>query len=157
MPSPPPVPRIYLDTSGWLLSITGQEGHEVTDAVLIAAAEGRVELVASWLVRAEVQSAADEGVSDDVRAALLALLENEGVVWVGVDRFIAQDAVSLSSSLARRLAGADAVHLATAVRYGCDYLMALDGKFPFGEQVKGVKVMKPGVVWEQHLLDPLIE
>ncbi len=153
MPSGAKVPLVYLDTSVWLLSIAGQDGHAVTDSILLAAAEGRIDVLASWLVRAEVQTAAAPSVPDDVKEAVAALLDNEGVRWVAVDRFVAQDAVALSQALPKPLAGADAVHLATAVRHQCDYLMALDGKFPFGDQVKGVQVMKPAPVWAVDLLD----
>ncbi len=43
------VPLVYIDTSVWLQSILGQQPHAVTDRVLYAAAEGRINVVASWL------------------------------------------------------------------------------------------------------------
>lgn len=71
--------------------------------------------------------------------------------WVGLDRFVAEAAVELSNSLPKRLAGADAVHLATAVRAGCQYFMAYDRKYPYGDDVQGVTVMNPAVVWDPQL------
>lgn len=123
------------------------------DRMLLAGAEGRIKIEASWLVRAEVQTAAAAGVATNVREAVAELLDNEGVTWITLDRFIANDAVALSRSLPRRLAGADAVHLATAVRRGCGYFMALDGNFPFGDTVKGVEILRPQPVWQPHLFE----
>jgi predicted nucleic acid-binding protein len=142
---------VYLDTSVWLKSVMGEQGHEQSDEVIVAAAEGLIDVVASWLVRAEIQSAAAGAVSQEIRDALGALLDRGGVRWVALDRFVATDAVQLSKSLPKRLAGADAVHLATAVREGCRYFMAYDRKYPYGEDVKGVTVMQPAVVWDPQL------
>jgi predicted nucleic acid-binding protein len=142
---------VYLDTSVWLKSVIGEQGHEQSDEVIHAAAGGLIDVVASWLVRAEVQSAADDAVSQETRDALGKLLEGDGVRWVGLDRFVATDAVQLSNRLSKRLAGADAVHLATAVRAGCQYFMAYDRKYPYGEDVQGVTVMHPAVVWDPQL------
>lgn len=147
-------PLVYLDTSVWLKSVTGEQGHEQSDEVILAAAQGLIDVVASWLVRAEIQSAADDAVSQETRDALGALLDPNGMQWVGLDRFVAEAAVELSNSLPKRLAGADAVHLATAVRAGCRYFMAYDRKYPYGEDVQGVTVMQPAVVWDAQLPYP---
>lgn len=151
------VPRVYLDTSVWLQSIMHQEPHDMCDRVLVAGAEGRIKIEASWMVRAEIQTVAGPEVPADVREAVIALLDNEGVTWIAVDRFIALDALSISQSLPKRLGGADAVHLATAVRRGCDYFMALDDGFPFGQAVNGVRVRRPEPVWQPDLFEATAE
>lgn len=53
--------------------------------------------------------------------------------WADVDRFLARDAGQLAKTWhpkradkKKRLRGADATHLAAAVRLGCDYLMTHD-------------------------------
>ena len=56
-----------------------------------------------------------------------------------MDRILARETVRLAgewhnkrADTGKRLGGADATHLAAAVRLGCDYLMTTDGGFPIG-------------------------
>jgi predicted nucleic acid-binding protein len=79
-----------------------------------------------------------------------------------VDRFLARDAGQLAKAWhpkradkKKSLGGADATHLAAAVRLDCDYLMTHDEGFPLGHTVNGVQVVRPKVVWPEHLLDGL--
>lgn len=151
------VPLVYLDTSVWLQSINGDHPHDLSDRVILAAAAGRVRLVASWLVRAEVQSVASSRIDPAVIAAVDELLDSDGVRWVAVDRFVALKAREVSRALPRRLRGADAVHLATAVLEGADYFMAIDKDFPADLKVDGVPVTRPRVVWAEDLFETVGE
>ncbi len=57
------------------------------------------------------------------------------------------------SAKGKKLGGADALHLAAAIRLGSEYLMAQDCGFPLGQTVEGVRVMLPEQVWQPTLLD----
>ena len=146
-------PLVYIDTSVWLQSILGDDPHEMSDRVLAAAAAGRIRVVASWLVRAEVQSVPPPTVDQSVVDTVDQLLENEGVRWVAVDRFVASKARELSRGLPKRLKGADAVHLATAVLENANYFMTTDKDFPIDDSVDGVPVTLPIAVWPEDLFE----
>lgn len=51
----------------------------------------------------------------------------------------------------KKMGAADALHLAAAVRLGCDFLMTHDGGFPHGHAVHGVQVIRPQIVWQETL------
>jgi predicted nucleic acid-binding protein len=76
-------------------------------------------------------------------------LDGVSAEWSELDILVSRDARALSWKY--KLRGGDAVHLATAVRRRADYFMSIDHAFPFEETVAGVRVMKPGVVWDATL------
>lgn len=170
MPSDHSPPRIYVDTCVYLDLLTkNEEAHPDTGiprwvsakALFDAVNDDRVTLAASALIEAEVQCV---GAVRDGTGPILEMVRGwftaEATQWTDVDRFLATEAARLArawhSSRAdtrKRLGGADATHLAAAVRLGCDYLMTHDGGFPLGQDVEGVKVGRPTQVWQRHLLD----
>jgi predicted nucleic acid-binding protein len=137
----------------WLQTITGQDQHDACDAVFVAASDGRINLVASWLLRAEVQTAPGPGIDPAISVTVNELLESDAIQWIAVDRFVAQKAVDVSKSAPRRLSGADAVHLATAITAQATHFMALDEKFAFDTSIDGVRIMRPAVIWPEQLFD----
>ncbi|MEP9391878.1 PIN domain-containing protein [Gordonia sp. VNK1] len=168
---PAPPPRIYVDTSVFCdLLLQNPVPHPDTDEprwksallLLQAVNDDRVVLAASALVEAEVGCLVPyrnsaEATRDQIRGWFTA----PATKWTDVDRFLARDAVALADQWApfaeqgKKLGGADATHLAAAVRLGCDYLMTQDGGFPIGQTVSGVRVRRPDVVWEETLDDLL--
>jgi len=165
-------PRVYADTCVYLDLLTKNgEPHgdtskprwESAKSLFDAVNDNRVVLASSALVEAEVQCVAavrdgTKPVLDQVRGWFTA----EGTLWTDVDRFLARDAVRLArawhskrADAKKRLGGADATHLAAAVRLKCDYLMTHDGGYPIGHEVEGIKVLRPVDVWPKHLLDGL--
>lgn len=162
--------RIYVDTCVYIdLLVKNEEPHVETGeprwmsakALFDAVNDDRVVLAASALIEAEVEcvGAIRDGtgpVLDQVSGWFTA----ESTQWTDVDRFLAREAVRLArawnlkrANKTKKLGGADAIHLAAAVRLDCDYLMTHDGGFPLGHDVEGVKVQRPENVWPQHLLD----
>lgn len=171
MPKPSHI-RIYVDTCVYLDLLTmNPTAHKETQeprwkvakALFDAVNDDRVRLAASSLIDAEVCCAGtvrngSQSILDQVRGWFTA----EGTDWTDVDRFLARDAMRLArlwhphrADKGKRLGGADATHLAAAVRLRCDYLMTHDEAFPLGEKVDGVQVIRPTEVWPRHLLDGL--
>lgn len=165
-------PRIYVDTCVYLDLVTqeatqhpdtGEPRWKSAKALFDAVNDDRVVLAASALIEAEVQCvpavrSGTEKAMEQIRGWFTA----EATLWTDVDRFLAREAARLArqwhdkrATPKKHLGGADATHLAAAVRLGCDYLMTTDGGFPIGHEVEGVKVQLPGVVWPEHLLDGL--
>ena len=69
-----------------------------------------------------------EKLTDTENGHLLKYFENEFIVFVEVDRFIAEEANRMCRRFAdNKLSPADAIHLASAVRAGCDCLLTWDG------------------------------
>lgn len=171
--SPFSAPRIYVDTTVYCdLAIknpvphvdTGEPRWKSARDLLRAVNDDRVVLAASALVEAEVGCLVPvrDGAPDlhkQVRGWFVA----PATKWTDVDRFLAREAVDLAAEWGsyaekgKKLGGADATHLAAAVRLRCDYLMTHDGGFPIGQTVRGVKVMRPDIVWEITLEDELEE
>lgn len=167
-------PLIYADTCVYLDLLTmNKEPHKESGEarwlsakqLFDAVNDDRVRLAASPLLDAEVACA---GAVRDGRGAVLQLVRGwfdaEATVWTEVDRHLARQAGQLAkgwhqhrAERTKRLGGADATHLAAAVRMGCDYLMTHDEGFPIGQTVSGVQVIRPRVVWIEHLLDQAAE
>lgn len=150
-----PPPLIYADTAVWICSLQGEPGHPTPDSLFRAAARGDVRLIASWLLRVELSKPPAAAVDQSVRDAIDRILDNEQIVWVELDRFASIEALEIARDYG--LSGADAVHLATAVRNDADFFMSLDRKFPYGQVVKRTVVTKPTVVWRETLFDGLDE
>jgi predicted nucleic acid-binding protein len=169
---PPPV--VYVDTCVYfdvLAKIdsdkhpdTGQPRWESAKAVFDAINTDRVILAASALIQAEVNCLAlvrdgAQAVHDMLRGWFTA----PATRWTDVDRFLARDAAKLAqryhqyAAPKKKFGGADATHLAAAVRLGCTHLMTHDGGFPLGHTVDGVQVIRPTEVWPRDLLDEIAE
>lgn len=169
LPKPSP-PRIYVDSTVYLDLITeekatqpdtGEPRWKSAKALFDAVNDDRVVLAASALIETEVlvvgaRKPDSDGALNLIRGWFMA----ESTLWTDVDRFLAREAVRLAehwhgkrASRDRRMRGADATHLAAAVRLGCDYLMTNDEGFPLGHEVEGVKVVRPSEVWPKHLFD----
>jgi hypothetical protein len=123
-----------------------------------------VVLAASPLLQAEVMCLAavrdgSRGNFDRVQGWFTA----KSTRWTELDRRLANHAASLASKWhpyrentdGKKLGGADALHLAAAIRTGCDYLMTHDRGFPLGYTVEGVQVLRPATVWQPDLLEDL--
>lgn len=70
-----------------------------------------------------------------------AFFHHKFIHWVEVDLPVARHARKLSRL--RGLRGPDAIHIASAIRAKCQYLMTWDKGFPLGHEVEGVLVRQP--------------
>lgn len=168
-----PAPVIFVDSDIYVDLITrnnephndtGEERWRSAKTLFDAINTNRARLACSALVEAEVccNGESRKG-SERVSELLRRWFNSPSTLWTDVDRFLARDAAKLAaqysqlraSSGSRGLRGADATHMAAAIRLGCDYLMTHDQGFPIGHTIEGVQVSRPTVVWPATLLDEL--
>ncbi len=169
-PKPPIPPKIYVDSNIYLDLITmnrtpqaatGRERWIVADSIFNAVNQDRVSLAASALIEAEVCCNGEARAGDErVRKLLNGWFTAPATAWTDVDRFLAREAARLSAEHSSKRAdknksfsGADAIHMAAAIRLSCGYLMTNDGGFPIGHTIEGVVVMRPDQVWDPELFD----
>ena len=123
--------------------------------VLLAAERGDIRLAASTFLLAELngwKGDVDQAERDDTVGRFL---EGVNTTWSEVDFLTVRVATDLSERY--HLRGADAVHLATAIRLGCDYFMTRDTDFPRGTEIDGVKIRRPSIVWDPTVDDVLVD
>ncbi|MBI2242857.1 MAG: PIN domain-containing protein [Nocardioides sp.] len=138
---------------------TGEERWRSAKALFDAVNENDVRLASSSLVEAEVGCNGEARRDKQrVRDLLAGWFTARSTEWVEIDRYLAREAVRLTSVWQgkgikdKRMSAADALHLAAALRLGADYLMTHDGGFPIGHRVEGMLVIRPDVVWQESLL-----
>lgn len=110
--------------------------------------------MASTLVYAEVCGHGDVRTARhaaDIDAKVSAFFEQGFIEWVEVDLTVARDARRVSKE--HGLRGADAIHLASAVRASCDVLMTWDKRFPIGKAVDKVEVQEPRLFGQLQIDD----
>jgi predicted nucleic acid-binding protein len=149
----------YIDSNIYIATLKGQETEDAakvqTSANILALAEsGAFQIYASTFIEAEVVKAPGESVpltqaQEDIIAAYL---DRDFIVWVEVDRLIARKARQLSRTFGMK--PPDAIHVATALRAGCDQLLTWDGKLhKDGLQVESVYLCEPHTIgWQTSLL-----
>ena len=164
-----PPPLIYVDTCVYVDLLTQRETpHPDTQeprwksakALFDAINDGRALLAASALVDAEVScfSRIRDG-GQEIEQKVRGWFDAQSTKYVEVDRTLARDAVRISRALAQQFPQArqpnpaDAVHIAAAVRLGCDYLMTQDDGFPINQKIEGVEVKRTEMVWAATLDD----
>lgn len=143
-------PLVYVD-SCIFVNVIRREPMLWPDSlkVLLAAHRGDIRLVASTLLLVELngQKRADGSDFRDERdKAVSQYLDSLDVEWVEVDQITARETRKVSEQ--HRLLGADAAHLATAIRRNADYFISRDRQFPYGLTVgTRTKVVGPTILW----------
>lgn len=162
-----PAPLVYVDSDVYIDLLqrnedthadTGEPRWVAARAVFDAVKDGRVRLAASALTEAEVccngEARRD---SEKVRELVRGWFTAPSTAWIDVDRFLAREAAAIAArwhtAVDGKFGSGDALHLAAAVRLGCDYLMSHDKGFPHGQTVDGVRILRPQQVWPESLLD----
>ncbi|PVD03144.1 type II toxin-antitoxin system VapC family toxin [Streptomyces sp. CS207] len=143
-------PLVYVDTCIFI-NVIRREATLWPESlkVLMAAHRGDIRLIASTLLLVELngQKRSDDRAFCDARdKAIDQYLESLDVEWVEVDHITARETRKIAER--HRLLGADAAHLATAVRRNADYFISRDKQFPYGVTVgTRTKVVKPTLLW----------
>jgi hypothetical protein len=151
------LPLVYADACVFLEVLQRVHGKWRDSFKVLQAAERQdIQLIASRLLAAEVGRFRGDASKTRVDQLVLQYLDSVDTQWVEVDLLIAQQARNLSWQFGIK-SGADAVHLATAVRMHADYFMSRDGGFPFGQAIESTTVTIPSIVWTPNLMDAAVD
>ncbi|GAB3856519.1 hypothetical protein GCM10029963_53030 [Micromonospora andamanensis] len=149
-------PLVYIDSCIFLNVIKRETPYWPDSLKLLLAAErGDIQLVASTLVLAEVAShngEVDPAKRDEVIERYLTIAP---VQWYELDLFVVEDARRICDDYQMR--GADAAHVATAIRARANYLVSNDKRFPYDQAVGGVKIIRPMVLWDATIHDAHVD
>ncbi|MEV5768321.1 type II toxin-antitoxin system VapC family toxin [Micromonospora sp. NPDC052213] len=147
---------VYIDTCVFLNVIKRETPFWPGSLKMLLAAErGDIQLVASTLVLAEVAShngEVDPAKRDEV---IDRYLTDAPVQWYELDLFVVEDTRRICDSFEMR--GADAAHLATAIRAKADFLVSNDKRFPYDQTIGGVRVIRPMVLWDATIHDAHVD
>lgn len=126
----------YLDTSAAIKLLVEERESAALTADLAAAREDR-ELVASWLLHAELRCASKRH-PDDVDLASVGIVLDT-VTLVDLTR----GDLLTAGTLPGRLCSNDAVHLAVALRVGADEIITYDAELAAAAASAGLAVLRP--------------
>lgn len=154
----PEYERLYLDADVYLALIKGEPGRvEIARTLLRGGQQGQFRVVASTLLYAEVcghgevRAATDQAAVTRRSAPSLSMapLSGSRSTWWWRER-------ARRLSRTQRLRGADAIHLASAIRARCDVLMTWNkNDFPIGQRVGQVEVREPFLFGQTTIEDEL--
>lgn len=149
-------PLVYIDTCVFV-NVIKREPLFWPGALkmLLAADRGDIQIIASTLVLAEVASYYGDVDPADRDSVIEKYLMDAQVHWYELDLFVVEETRKLCDRY--RMRGADAAHLATAIRGKADYFVSNDKRFPFDETVGGVKVVRPTVLWDATTDDAMVD
>lgn len=134
-------PRVLLDSCALLAWIKGEPEAMVMQDLLVQFENDEAKLVVSAAIFAEVYKPAGPGETWQPKMDLvLRKLRSRAVEVVDVTEPVASYAAQIR--LAHGLKGMDSIHMASAVKNRCDWLVTKDKKFP--ARVDGVDV------WDIH-------
>lgn len=127
--------RCYLDTSAAMKLLVDESESEALTAYLQAQQDGQV--VASWLLHAELHCAANRHPEDIELAAVGVVLD--AVTLVDLTRGDLLTAAVLPAPLRSN----DAMHLATALRVGVEKMITYDAELAEAAAAAGLAVAMP--------------
>ena len=152
-------PRIYIETPPLIDVIKGRVGVPLTadresdlwhtEQCLRAALDGEIEVVTSMLTISECRRAKqDQPATEEMKRIIRSVLTSGKVFSLAeLTQTIAERARDLEWDDDINLKGADAVHVATAIKTGCKEFFTMDGRGPLKNAGKiaalGLKVIRP--------------
>ncbi|MDX6499822.1 MAG: hypothetical protein QOG23_3082 [Blastocatellia bacterium] len=159
-------PRVYIETPPLIDVIKGRVSISLTqdrkddlwytETAMRAALDGQIEVVTSMLTIAECRRARqDKPPTDEMKRVIRSVLTSGKIFNLAeVTQSIAEFARDLEWEHDINLKGADALHVATAIKTGCKEFYTSDGRGPLKNAAKiqslGLKVIRPA----QSLLLP---
>ena len=146
----------YFDSSAFIAWIKGEVQGDVNrraivDHILRLAEHGTFQIFTSTLTLAEVHKRRSGPVlSNEEDDKILRYFEREHIQLVEVDREIGEHANRLCREYTEnRLYPNDAIHLACALRAGCDVVLAWDQRLT-KIQHSGIKLEEPRVIGQKN-------
>jgi predicted nucleic acid-binding protein len=143
--------RPYVDSNVYIALLKGTKKEpvkaELAAEILHLAETGQFNVYASTFIEAEVIKAPGETspLTPGQESTIATYFENDWIVWLEVDRLIAQEARRVARDFGMK--PPDAVHVATALKAGCDQFLTWDEKLhknePNGRVVDGVTICEP--------------
>ena len=138
----------YLDSSVYIAALKEEIGRvDIAKRILDDAKDGKLQVVASTFVIAEVIKGNETGIlTAEQERVIDDFFQHPFITWVELDMLVARDARRLARQ--HGLKPADAVHLASAIRGGADQLLRWDNGFRLkeNETYEGVTVCQPHLV-----------
>lgn len=144
----------YLESSVWLGWIKGEgvdglDRGEIAKRILDQAQAGAFKVYTSTLTLAEVHKLRSGPVLPSEHGdTLLAYFEHEFTELIDVDRGIGEEAHRLCRT--HGIYPADAIHLASALRAGCDILQAWDNRFT-NVKLPNIRVEEPRLTGQSSM------
>ncbi len=143
---------VYLDLilgrSDRLCPASGRPRDQLALELFEQVRAGIVRLAVSALSDAEVRFHSNDPNAQFVSEVLDGWFRHPATRWTDIDLLLASDASRLHATYAHlayqpstALSTADALHLAAAVRLGCEYFVTQDQGFPIGSEVGSSKTM----------------
>ena len=152
-------PRIYIETCPIIDVIKGRTSGYLTEdrkndlwyteTSLQAALDGEIEVVTSMLTIAECRRAKqDKPPTEEMKRVIRSVLTSGKIFNLAeLTQSIAEKARDLEWEDGVNLKGADAVHIATALKTGCKEFFTSDGRGPLNNAATiltlGLKVIRP--------------
>lgn len=138
----------YLDSSvfiGWVKAevVEGIERGRIAECILSSAEKGDFFVYTSALTLAEVHKMKHgSALTDDNDKRILDYLERNSVKLIDIDRRVGEKANELCRQYG--LSPNDAVHLASALKAGCEVLLAWDRRFT-DVSITDISIEEPGI------------
>ncbi len=127
----------YVETSAAMkLLVDEAESNALADKLEELRAAGET-LVSSWLLHTELRCAANRHPGDVAADAVEAVLS--GLALVDIERAD----LTAAPSLPGPLRSADAIHLASALRVGCDVILVYDEELRSAASAVGIRPLSP--------------
>lgn len=125
----------YLDTSA-AMKLLVEEAESAALAAYLESEE-RLDVVASWLLHADLHCAANRHPDDIDSSAVGVVLDTITLVD------LARGDLLTAGALPGRLRSGDAVHLAVALRVGADGIVTYDAELAAAATASGLEVLAP--------------
>ena len=147
----------YLDSSvfiAWLKgeTVKGVDRGAIADHILTLAEDGQFKIHTSAITLAEVHKLRTSAkLSNDEDERILAYFEHDFIQIIDVDRAIGEEANRLCRQYG--VLPNDGIHLACALRAGCDALLAWDDRFVKVDHPE-IRVEEPQTLGQARMREP---
>lgn len=153
-----PWARPYVESTVFISWLRGEaaegENAKISSHLLGMGDLGRYKIITSYLTLVEVFKKKGDGkerLTDEQNGRALKYFENSFLVFVELDRIVAEEANRLCVQYrSEKLSPCDAIHLASALRAKCDYLLTWDGPL-CAIKHRDIKIEHPRIVGQGEI------